>query len=158
MRRAQNALRWSTATLNEFNTGIGGQTAFDILGGFTQAEKDQTIKKIVRIHFRFYYKSQVANLSVFGRYGAIVENDDAFAAGSHLDPILDADGPWLINDHYHYENAAVGAESQQITEHDVKAQRLIKPKFTLAFIIDVNGGSNTGLDWGVGMRFLYESM
>jgi len=154
----QNAVRWGTATLNAFSTGIGGQTAFDVLGGFTQAEKDQNIKKIVRLYLRFYYKGAVANVAVFGRYGVIIENDDAFAAGSHLDPILDSDGPWLVNEHFHYENTAIGAEAQQVQNLDVRAQRLIKPKFTLAFILDVNTSANTNLDWGVAMRFLYESM
>ena len=151
--KPRGRLSWTTATLNEFNTGIGGQTAFDTLGGFTQAEK-LGIAKVIRVHLRFNYVNATLNSQAFGRYGLIVENDDAVAAGAHLDPIGDGDGPWLINDFYHADQSVAGDQFEQ--QHDLKAQRLIKPKFSLEFVLDVDSASNGSLNWNVGMRILLE--
>jgi len=153
-RRPRGRTSWTTATLNEFNTAAGGQTAFDALGGFTQAEK-HSLAKVLRVHLEFHYHSTVDSSSSFGRFGLIVENDDAIAAGAHLDPILDSDANWLVNHDFEHLSSGVGVPQRNISL-DVKAQRLIPLKRSLEFILDVSASSNATLNWAVAMRILLE--
>ena len=108
---------------------------------------------MLRVHLKIFYKNTSINSPSFGRYGLIVENDDAIAAGAHLDPIADSDGPWLHNDFIHADQGDLKSFQDQV---DIRAHRLIKPKFSLEFVLDIDSASNSTMDWGVGMRVLLE--
>ena len=154
MRSVQKkATRWTTATLNAQSSNVGTEVAFDALGALTVADKNE-IRRVVTVHFDFDYSSDAATQHVFGRFGLIVVSDDAMAVPQVPDPVGDADASWMMNHHYHTE--ADNSDPPRVIRDHVKVSRLIPPKYTLAFVLEVTAGGVGALHWSVGMRLLLE--
>ena len=143
---------WTTATLNETNTLAGFATAFDALGGFTLTEK-HNLSGFITCHYDFHWKSAAVNAQVFGRWGLIVVEDDAMAAGVLPEAIQDSDAPWLHNQHFHWDESSL---TERFVHGQMKAKRRIGIKETLMFQVQVNASSNSSVDWGIGMRILLQ--
>ncbi len=153
---AKRAVRWITATLNEQITGVGSVVFFDALGNLTLIEKNE-VRRVLRAHVRFYYKNNVANAQAFGRYGLIVQNDDAIASGTSaglLTPINDSGASWMLNDHFYADSNVIGPMTRVDT--DARAGRLINPGFSLLFALETSVAANDAVAWAVAMRILVE--
>ena len=154
-RFVKKAVRWITITINAQLTGANLFNQVDALGAMTVAEKLE-ISKVVRVHFELNYSSDVGGSHTFGRFGLIIANDDAIAAGtgSLPDPIGDSDQSWMLNEHFASEQDQLVAT--RTIARDIRAQRLVKPGTSLAFILHVNSGASASLHWNMGMRLLIE--
>ena len=124
---------------------------FDILGGLSVGEKME-IRRVKVVHLDFKYASNTGGSHVHGGIGIALHDDDAIAALSFLEPIQDADASWMMNRHWMTEKSA---DETRITM-ELKAGRLIPPKYSLAFVLQSNASSQTSVHWGVFMRILLE--
>jgi len=143
---------WTTATLDEATLAAGGQTIVDMLGGFTLTEK-HNISGVITIHYAFYFRANIPNTNVHGRWGIIVVEDDALAVNQVPEPALDGDAPWLINKHYMVESTI---DEHRVHEGQVKARRRIAIKQTLAFVVDNDAASDSSLDFAIATRPLLQ--
>ena len=144
---------WTTATLHEQLTAVGGQSTFDALGGFSLTEK-HNITGVIRVHFNFIHRAGTLGSSVQGAFGLIIVEDDAMAVPQVPEPFNgDGDAPWQTHQFYHSESNV--DESQRIIG-DSRSRRRIGLKQTLAFVLDVATGSNDSVEWGIGLRILLQ--
>jgi len=152
---AKRAVRWITSTLNAQLDAAGTLTSFDALGSLLISEKNE-IRKVVTVHGRFNYSSDVGGQHVFGRFGLIVVTDDAMATGGGAlpDPDIDTASPWYWNDAYATETDNLATERE--LRFALRTQRLIPAEYTLAFSMKVNPGVTATVHWNVGLRILLE--
>ena len=152
----KRAVRWTTATINAQIAAIGAQVYFDALGGLTLGEKNE-IRRVITVHGRFSYSVDTAGFHTHGRYGLIVQNDDAIASGTTaglLDPIADSGASWMWNDHFHTEMD--NSVQSKDDSWQAKASRLINPGFSLVFALEVSSVATDSVHWSVAMRLLLE--
>ena len=144
-------MRWITSTIVEQLTAIGTTVLVDALGALTLAEK-QEIAKVITVHLYFRASAHADGSHVHGRAGLIIANDDAIStgAGALPSPIQDSDQSWMHNWFFTTERQANPFEERL----QLKAQRLIKPGTSLAFILQSDSASDSAVHWSAGMRIL----
>ena len=143
---------WTTVSASEQNTAPGGQSAFDVLGGFTLTEK-HNISGFILANVHFNYSNVVANSDAFGAFGLIVVEDDALTVPQVPEPFTDGDAPWMLHQYYHDNKDVI---RQSYLEPSTRARRRIAIKESIAFVLDVAAGSDNSLNWSVYIRLLLQ--
>ncbi len=125
----------------------------DLLGGFTQREKDR-VGSIVRVYGEVRIRGQAVNSQVGGRFGMHIVTDDAMSAGALPEALDDADSPWYWNNSFYWDEPTL--ELKQYPVETRTRRRLPSSKMTLAFIIENNAALSTQtLEYGFGLRLLF---
>jgi len=143
---------WTTAAVFNTSTAVGGETVFDVLGGFTLTEK-HNISGLIRIHYRLVHRSATAGLSHSGAMGVGVVQDDALALANVNDPFTQGAGSWPM--HRFFMDERVDAVSG-VVEGDSRVRRRIPIDASLFFALEVNSASAAPVEWSVSLRVLLQ--
>ena len=143
---------WTNSALNEVVIVAGGQTGYDILGGFTVLQKQQ-IGGIVTVVFDFHHRSIVGNAAAFGAWGLHVVTDDSIAIGEFPDPRAsgDSDSNWYWYQPFYSDASQL--DTARI-HGQTRTRRRIPTKSSMAFVLDNDSAADASVEFGVNLRVL----
>jgi len=125
---------------------------FDALGGFTVREKDR-IARIERLIGAVSTSAVTSGARYSGAFGFHIVTDDALAAVAVPDPIGDEDSAWYWHQEFHSRNVDFERMHQPF---DTKTKRVLNSsKMTLMFALNVDGVSDSTVQWEVYFRLLF---